>query len=672
MPARRARKTRRRAHRAISNERKTQTRDDRPRGDTTPSSAIATTPASLERANLAAACGTGAVACLLFVSTFSHSVAMGDAPESVAGVKTLGVLHAPGYPSYVLLAHAFAKIVPIGGWALRVNLFSLVCATLTVVVVFLLARSFGASLLGASVGALALASAASFWFNAGFAKHYALSALLVTVPALAASRWQLSGRARWLIVAGVTLGIGIGASWELTLIMAAGLIVLVWFGPRRPRLIVAGAAFLTLVAFATASLAFMIVRARQHPAIDWGEVTSVRRIFAQITQRDFQASNAPSTGTTLSTAPGRLINYVGIVARDIGLGACLLAAAGVAAATRLYRGRKLFLAAIALLNLLAVAVATGVDHISGFFTGIFAGGFVIDVLVVIAVLVALGIAPTLDWVTNTTAQWITPFRRRSQLQTNLDRVRPIVAVAIAAIVLAPSILVHHHYADHRMPPLADRYGSRVLAELPPHAVLVVGAYELSQPMRYRQLVAGERRDVVVISSDLLGLQWYRDQVSRVLGRPLPRADGSNVGEAVALMKQLRSTRPVFLDTIAMYYLGSSIGYRAQGFVGEVVDGIGPHAATTVGMTAQDLDRADHEDGLAGTRYLRFPNEFVYYFHQRAHIELAKQLLMRGDQGAVETQLERAVALVPTDTPARIVLKHLRERDPKVGDLIRSL
>jgi hypothetical protein len=44
--------------------------------------------------------------------------------------------------------------------------------------------------------------------------------------------------------------------------------------------------------------------------------------------------------------------------------------------------------------------------------------------------------------------------------------------------------------------------------------------------------------------------------------------------------------------------------------------------------------------VCGTRYLRFPNEFLYYIQQRAHIELAQQLLMRGDQNGVERQRQR--------------------------------
>src|SRR5437867_13285094 len=84
------------------------------------------------RADFLGAAAVGAVGCLVFLSTFSSHVALGDAPESVSGIKTLGVLHAPGYPTYVAVSRAFADIFAVGSWAFRVNLFSLVCATLTV------------------------------------------------------------------------------------------------------------------------------------------------------------------------------------------------------------------------------------------------------------------------------------------------------------------------------------------------------------------------------------------------------------------------------------------------------------------------------------------------------------------------------------------------------------
>ena len=89
---------------------------------------VAREPAEFVRTDVWIAVAVVGVAACVFASAFSSHVALGDAPESVAGVKTLGILHAPGYPSYVVAAHVFGDVFRVGSWAFRVNVFSVVCA----------------------------------------------------------------------------------------------------------------------------------------------------------------------------------------------------------------------------------------------------------------------------------------------------------------------------------------------------------------------------------------------------------------------------------------------------------------------------------------------------------------------------------------------------------------
>src|SRR5262249_3143967 len=155
--------------------------------------------APLAQQDLLYGLGTAIASAGVFVSTFSGHASMGDSPESIAGVRTLGILHAPGYPSYVLAAHAFGTLVPVGSWALRVNLFSLVCAALPCGTLFLVARLFGASRAGAVIGAGGLATTASFWLNAGFAKHYPWTALTLSATVLFAMLAREYRSAGWLV-----------------------------------------------------------------------------------------------------------------------------------------------------------------------------------------------------------------------------------------------------------------------------------------------------------------------------------------------------------------------------------------------------------------------------------------------------------------------------------------
>ncbi len=89
-----------------------------------------------------------------YATTFSGRVALGDAPESVSGVASLGILHAPGYPLYVLAARAFSEAVRLGSAAARVNAFSLVCAGAAAGLLFIAARRVGSDRWGAALGSL--------------------------------------------------------------------------------------------------------------------------------------------------------------------------------------------------------------------------------------------------------------------------------------------------------------------------------------------------------------------------------------------------------------------------------------------------------------------------------------------------------------------------------------
>jgi hypothetical protein len=70
----------------------------------------------------------------LYVRTLTPGVLDGDSGEWQYMANILGVPHSTGYPTYILLAK-LVTLVPIGNPAWRVNLFSAICATLTIPVV---------------------------------------------------------------------------------------------------------------------------------------------------------------------------------------------------------------------------------------------------------------------------------------------------------------------------------------------------------------------------------------------------------------------------------------------------------------------------------------------------------------------------------------------------------
>jgi hypothetical protein len=554
----------------------------------------------------------------------------------------LGILHAPGYPAYVLLGHAFGSVVAVGSWAFRVNLFSLVCTTLLVAAVYLFARCFGASLAGSAVGALVLATCASVWFNAGFAKHYALSGLLVTTSALLAMLWIKHGQSLLLVSAGVLLGLAAGAAWELAALMVVGIVVLIAAGPRRPTMkagVAAGAAVL-VVAFGLS--VFVLVRARQDPTLNWGDATTVHRFIRLIAQQDFRNPGASAVqGGLLGRIPGN----VAILIRDIGLGAFALATVGaVVAYPAIGKARALYLAVVGVLSLLAVTLVAGKAPIGGFYAAIEIGAYLLNTLVVLAVLAALGTTWAIAEIPRLIGGISGHVRRDTATHHPL---RLALVVGLALIAVLPSILVHYQYADHRQPPLADRYAADVFALLPPHSALIVWGTEFSWPMLYRQVVDHDRPDVAIISADELPIGWAVDELTHRyhLGDALRPAPVPTMVQR--LIDRLRETRPVYLETAAMDALQKVVAYRSEGLVGEVTNGIGPQPATNVAAIAEAIDKSEQAAGVT-TLHLRYANRAVNYAYQRAHVELAKQYVLQHEDGPAINEIGRALQLYPDD------------------------
>ena len=616
-------------------------------------------PARLVHSDRAWAGGVVLSSAALFATTFSGQVSLGDAPESVAGVASLGILHAPGYPAYVLAARLFTLLLPAGDMALRVNLFSAACAALATACVFLLARRVGAGRAGAAIGALALATATSFWFNAGFAKHYAFSALLLVIASLLVVSWTERGGWGRLAGAGAVLGLSTGLSWQLAALAVPGLAVLVVGAlvldrSARPRLAELLAPVVSGLVVAAAVWGFVAFRARQEPAVNWGEATSISRLVDLVTMEDFgfgpgtvgrPESSAAKSVSPDDTAdlPVRLRAYTVLLSRDVGPVALALAGVGLVASWRRSpRVQAAFLSVAFAVNLGAAALVVGTRRVEGFDTVRAQGGFLLGAVLVVAVWVALG------------ASLVIEAASRRGAGAPLARATPLGAgVVVAALVLVPSAVVHRSHASHRTPPFASQYATNVLGSLPGRSVLLVWGAERTFPLLFQQVVAGARPDVTVVAADGLGRPWYRQQAARRLGvgRLGGRDDAPH--QAQALGQRLRGERPVFLDTAAMRSLGGRLGYRPRGLVGEVVEGSGPQPPLSLDEADHLLARVYATDGVySDPSRLRFPNRRIVSSYGRAHLELSRAYAGAGnaERATEHVNLARRVdpALVPID------------------------
>lgn len=614
----------------------------------------------LVRADLAWAAATALASALLFATVLTSYPALGDAPESVAGVSSVGILHAPGYPAYVLAAKAFTLLIPFGTEALAVNLFSLVCAALAVGVTQLLARRCGAERWAATLGALSLAVGAGYWFSAGFAKHNVFSGLLFVLALYLLLAWIARPTAGRLVGAGALFALGLGSSWPLAVLLAPAIaFVLVIFRDRLGWR-ASGAALAASIVTVCALYGFVMVRAATDPPLNWGRATSLGRVQELVNRSDFKADAAPpsppkATAATARAATTELAGiapsqatrgYLGIFARELGLAGLVLAAWGLVVSLR---GRRRS-AAIPLVlvfgaNMLAVLSQLGTGARTTASTNLITAGFLLGCYFVLACWLALGATDLLSRVRALLARGRAGARRQV--------LEAAAVVVLAGVVLVPPAVAAWPVAHRGGTPLADRYASAVFASLPRNAIVFIGSAELSQPLVYHQVVLGERPDVAVIAADGLVYPWYREVAAQELGRPLPPRVGSTRGDAEQTARSLLGVRPLYADPVAAQLVKGAVGFRPAGVVYALTRGKGAQPVRSAQALERTVRAQQRAAGFPDARLRVFPNVLLAQAtYAPAALEVARAYAEANDIPGVERALRNVLAIDPENRLAR--------------------
>ena len=223
------------------------------------------------------------------------TIYVGDSGELVAAVATLGIPHPPGYPLYVLLGKLWTLLLPFGSVAFRMSLFSAFCAGLAVGLLYLACRAVPIGRAASAAAAVLFAASPSFWSQAGIQRVYALEACFVAGATLLALRWfaaigaggdRRAGDRRFVAIA---LVCGLGATdhlflavWGLAFLVFATLFDRGLLRRWRTLVAAAGAALAGLSVYA-----FLPLRSRQEPRLDWGNPETLHNFLAVVTRRDF-------------------------------------------------------------------------------------------------------------------------------------------------------------------------------------------------------------------------------------------------------------------------------------------------------------------------------------------------------------------------------------------------
>jgi len=405
------------------------------------------------------------------------TIYVGDSGELVTAVHLLGVPHPTGYPLYVLLGKAWTLALPFGSIAWRMSLFSAACAAAACGVLAWTGDRLRLHPAASAFGALLLAFSPTFWAEANVQRVYALNALFVLLATAAAWRWHAAPPGthpddrspRALALAFFLCGLGATNHTFMAIYAVALGLFVVATEPRtllRWRVILgAGAAF----AVGLLPYAYLPIRSRANPRLDWGDPETLERFLAVVLRRDFwerawiegPADVIPIAADYLRSF-GAELTWIGAV----------LAAAGAAIGWR--RGTPVLLP---LLVMLGNAVAVGLH---GSRSDIFIWHrYYIPSYAMGALLAAVGSHALLERL------------------PRLLRVLPLAVPAVQLVLGWPA-------NDRSRYRIAEDFGTAVLEALPPGSHLVATDDNILFALLYMHLVEGKRPDIDLVPQGIGG------------------------------------------------------------------------------------------------------------------------------------------------------------------------
>jgi hypothetical protein len=503
-----------------------------------------------DRVRLLCAAVVFVAALVLYFITLAPTVTLVDSGELMFAVKSLGVAHPPGFPLYVLLAHAFTWL-PFGSVATRVNVASAVfaaaaAATLTLVVAEML-LSLNAlpsrtsqpqkqpqkgerkpkkqavkderrdvlpvsgewplvGVVACVMAGLLFACSRTLWAYATITEVYTLNTLLITVIFFLMFRWRrriledrvktgkhipgggvASRHDRWLVAAALVFGLAMGVHHVSVAVTLPAFALLVFATEGFRFFISRRLVKAALAAFAgLAVYLYLPLAALRSPLLNWGDPRSLERLWWHVTGRQYQVFFESSPNVI-----GRQLHVFRLlVEREFGTVwlplALLLAVAGLVAAFK--RDRWLF-------GFLALVVVFDMAWALNYEIAEDKDAYYLPTFLALTIAASFGLA------------WVAERVRASRLPV---QAATALLLILALVVPATAAISNFGFNNRRDYFIARDYIENTLKTIEPNGLLLTDDWQVYSPLLYLREVEGMRRDVVAIDIQQLRRTWYYD------------------------------------------------------------------------------------------------------------------------------------------------------------------
>jgi tetratricopeptide (TPR) repeat protein len=230
----------------------------------------------------------GIVIFVVYQSTISPVVYLGDSGELTAAAFSLGIPHGSGYPLYTLLGKLFC-LIPIGNVGFRMNLMSVFFAVATLWLVYSLIVRITASKQAAFVGALILAFVSVFWLQTVAAEVYVLHAFFVALLVKILWWWDERREFSILILFVFVTGISFGNHLQ-TVMLAPAVLFMILSGDKKTLFSPKNAIVLSVFFIAALTMyLYLPIRTEAGAAIHWGDPNTLERFLAHVSGRSHRA-----------------------------------------------------------------------------------------------------------------------------------------------------------------------------------------------------------------------------------------------------------------------------------------------------------------------------------------------------------------------------------------------
>jgi tetratricopeptide (TPR) repeat protein len=476
---------------------------------------------------------------LLYSWTLAPTVTLVDSGELIIAAHSLGVAHPPGFPLYIMLAHA-ASVVPIGNVAQRVHFasatFAALASSITVLVVIELIKTTSTiaarrklkkksshpskkllppvspsflALAPALAAGLVVACSRTLWSYATIAEVYTLNILLMVIVCWLLFKWRrrIVENEKWhtakhppvilaydglLYVAAAVFGLALGVHHVTVALILPALAALVWktqgfgFFVSRRLLLAALVSFLALVAV----YSYLPWAAARSPIINWGNPRSLTAIWWHITGRQYQVFLSFDS----QIVGQELLNLGRFLLREFGYWwlpmTSVLGLIGFSQLFKYDRPSFWFLTLVVLAD-----AAYGVSYVIAEDKD----AYYLPLFISMTIAAGFGLRRLLDWLQS---KW-------------LPRAWVPVTVSFLVLLLPASALgANWPFNNRRHYFIAHDYVDNMLGSMEPNGLLLTLDWQVVAPFFYVQEIEQRRRDVKVVDINLLRRSWYFDYLQR--------------------------------------------------------------------------------------------------------------------------------------------------------------